>query len=703
MAFKKLEEQVNCSVCLETFSKPKLLLCNHVYCETCLERLVAPDIHNLTCPTCRKITPIPDAGITGLPAAFYINQLLEILKEQKQEEKPLQPLQEVAISLPSPVSSQKSIAGGCSEHLGREIDLYCETCNLLICCKCAIKGGKHHEHRYEELNEAFEKHKKEILALLGPLDDQLVSVDKALIQMDECRDELLDLQAAAENNISSTISQLQESLSQRKTELVDRLHSIVQTKLKHLAAQRNQIETTQTHLRNFLSFTKQQLEIGSKEDVVMKQTDSVQKAKDLSANFQPEMLKPNTSADIIFLASADITRGCQEYGTIVALSSPDPSKSYVTGDCVKATPTVVGETSTALLHTFNINDQRCEKKEAANFLVCEVVSKLTESSKIASLENKGNGEYEITYQPTTKGKNQLHVKVEDQHVNGSPFPIPVTSAVEDIGNLVHTISYVKEPVGIAIGHGGQVIVTEWSCHCVSVYKPNGKKLFYFGSHGSSPGQFESPNGVAVDPEGNIYVADTWNHRVQKFTSNGFFVTEAGCRGTGPLQLYHPRGIAASGNRIYVGDLNCSIKVLNSDLTFCSTFGKKGSSKGQFDGIGHIACESSTGNVYVSDSHNNRIQVFTAEGKFVRMFGKQGKEKGKIDCPFGMAVDSNGMVYVSEIANNRVSVFNPRGQFVTSFGSRGEGPGEFVSPNGITVDSCGVVYVCDSENDRVQLF
>ncbi len=698
---KKLEEQVNCSICLDTFSNPKLLLCSHVYCESCLDKLVTQDMQDLVCPTCRKVTPIP-TGVPGLPAAFHINQLLEILSGQGgAEASPQSSEEEVHTSLPSPASKQSSIVG-CPEHPGKEVDIYCETCDILICCKCAIKGGKHHEHDYEDLNEAFEKHRREMLAMLGPMDEQLTSVNGALVEMDACSDEMSDLQAVIESDIHNTITRLQETLSVRKIELVDRLHSVAQTKLKYLAAQKDQIEATQTQLRNFLSFTREELETGSKEDVVMKRKDAVKKAKELSTNFQPEMLKPTTAADIIFLASADVNRGCEEYGKIVALCSPDPSKCRVKGDCVEATPTPLGNACTALLDAFNINDEPCVSKEATNFLECELVSELTGAITLASVESKGKGEYEIVYQPSVKGRNQLHIKVENQHIAGSPFEITATSPVESIGSTIQSLSNLKEPEGIAINNKGEMIVTEWSGHCVSVYKPDGNKIVYFGSHGSSPGQFESPNGVAVDDEGNIFVADTWNHRIQKFTNNGCFIAEVGSRGTGPLQFYQPRGIAASKNKIYIGDWNSCVQILNSDLTFCGTFGKKGSSKGQFDGIGHIACDGNTGNVYLADSRNHRIQVFTAEGKFVRTFGKRGNGKGELDCPYGVAVDSSGMVYVSEAANNRVSIFTSRGQFVTSFGSKGEGPGEFASPNGITVDS-GVVYVCDSENNRLQMF
>ena len=51
------------------------------------------------------------------------------------------------------------------------------------------------------------------------------------------------------------------------------------------------------------------------------------------------------------------------------------------------------------------------------------------------------------------------------------------------------------------------------------------------------------------------------------------------------------------NDIDLVDYNHRVRVLNSDLTFSSSFGKQGSGKGQFSNPWGIACDK-TGKVYV---------------------------------------------------------------------------------------------------------
>ena len=117
-----------------------------------------------------------------------------------------------------------------------------------MCWKCIAKGSKHHDHEYEELEQAFEKYKIEITPLLEPMEKQVTATKMALAQLDARCEEISDQQAATVSNVHSTFAQLREVLDVRETELVDQLDKVTQSKLKSLAAQRDQIETTLAQL-----------------------------------------------------------------------------------------------------------------------------------------------------------------------------------------------------------------------------------------------------------------------------------------------------------------------------------------------------------------------------------------------------------------------------------------------------------------------
>ena len=701
---KLFEEQLNCSICLDTYTDPKLLQCFHVYCLQCLVPLVDRDQQGLSCPTCRQVTPIPDRGVAGLQPAFHINHLLEIQESLQKVENPAA-TPEGAAKDPEIVEPSFRF---CSEHLEEELRLYCETCGELICVQCIMKDGKHRDHDCAVLR----KYKREITSSLEPMEGQVTAIEKALAQLDACCREISDQRAVTEENIHVTFRRLREVLNVRETELIGRLHELTQEKLKDLAAQRDLIETTLAQLHSCLHFMSESLRPGNEGDVLLMKANTVRRVKELTTPFQPYFLEPNTKADIVFSTPADITTVCQNYGQVFSPGSPDPSKCHVKGKSAEAA--VVGEKSTANLQAINFSGKPCE--EPMKSLECELLSEIAGTRASCSVERRGQSQYEISYQPTIKGRHQLHIKVQGQHIRGSPLSLAAKSPVEKLGYPLLFIEGVNSPCGVAVNkREEEVVVAEWGGDCVSVFNPSGDELRSFGKlvsrqgkfhhphggkfhhpRGSRQEKFHRPRGVAVDGMGNILVVDE-KCRIQKFTAEGQFLAAVGTRGSGPLQFSNPTSIAynAKNRMVYVAESgNHRVQILNSDLKFSSTFGKNGSGEGQFDSPWSMACDS-TGKVYVVDRWNHCIQVFTAEGKFLTMFGRYGCGRGELNSPVGVAIDASGTVYVSENGNSRISVFTSEGNFVMLFG---EG---LVLPNGLAVDDNGVVYVC--YNDKLVLF
>ena len=628
------------------------------------------------------MTPIPDRGVAGLQPAFHINHLLEVQESLQKAENPA-PTPEGAVKDPEIV---KPSVRFCFEHPEEELRLYCETCGELVCVQCIMKDGKHHDHDCAVLTKAFEKYQEEVASSLDKMEKQVMATEKALAQLDTCCGEISDQRAVTEANIQITFRRLQKVLNVRETELISQLHKMTQEKLKDLAAQRDQIETTLAQLHSCLHYMRESLRPGNEGDVLMMKANTVRRVKVLTTPFQPDFLKPNTNVDIVFSAPADMIAVCQNYGQVSSPGTPDPSKCHIAGKGAEAA--VVGEKSTAILQAINFEGKPCE--EPIKSLECELVSEITGTRASCSVERRGQSQYEISYQPTIKGRHQLHIKVQGQHIRGSPLSLVAKSPVKKLGYPISTIQGLDGPRGVAVNQRGEVVVAERCRCCVSVFTPSGEKLRSFGKHGSGQGKFDSPYGIAVDGEGNILVADCGNHRIQKFTAEGQFLAAVGTRGSGPLQFSNPIDIAynAKNRMVYVADWgNNRVQVLKSDLTFSSIFGKKGSGKGQFNEPWGIACDS-TGKVYVADTENHRIQVFTAAGKFFRMFGRHGHDRGELGQPIGVAIDTSDMVYVSEYLNSRVSVFTLEGHFMTSL-NYGAGLGS----RGVAVDDNGVVYVC----------
>ena len=80
--FRNLTEQVICSICLETYKKPKIISCFHTFCCDCLQKHATKSQRNgkFRCPECRAEIKLPEGNrFHNLPASFFHNRLLSLL------------------------------------------------------------------------------------------------------------------------------------------------------------------------------------------------------------------------------------------------------------------------------------------------------------------------------------------------------------------------------------------------------------------------------------------------------------------------------------------------------------------------------------------------------------------------------------------------------------------------------------------------
>ena len=330
-------------------------------------------------------------------------------------------------------------------------------------------------------------------------------------------------------------------------------------------------------------------------------------------------------------------------------------------------------------------------------------------------ETEHNKQYELTFTPTVRGKHQLHIKVDNKIIEGSPYSVITKLPVHMLGTPVRTIGEhkVNEPSCLTMNGNGEILVVEGGRQCVTVFTPDGINLHSLGSPGLLGKQILSkPHGVAVQDDGTILVTDSGNHCISVFTVDGNFKPVGEC-GSGKLQFKQPMGIGIHPitKHIYVTEYeNNRIQVLSHDLDPISTFGSRGRKHGEFIQPWDVSFDSD-GFVYIADSGNHRIQVFEyrklpkPKWNFIRTIGKKGSEDGQLMWPSSVFVDrkNQNLVYITEDDNYRVSVFTHLGEFKKSFGKKGSSAGEFDLPHGVVVDENGDIYISDHKNNRIQVF
>ncbi|HTA12020.1 MAG TPA: DUF6531 domain-containing protein, partial [Solirubrobacteraceae bacterium] len=246
----------------------------------------------------------------------------------------------------------------------------------------------------------------------------------------------------------------------------------------------------------------------------------------------------------------------------------------------------------------------------------------------------------------------------------------------DIGTAGTGKGQFNKPEGIVFA-GSDFYVSEKGNDRVQEFNEKDESIVIFGAKGSEEGELKEPAAITVDAKGDVWVVDNANNRVEEFNSKHEFVEVIGF------------GVTVSGpaEQFEICTLDCRA-------------GTAGSGHGQFykpQGITYFE-----GELYVTDTHNNRVERFAENGGYIAEFGTPGTGNGRFEHPSGIVGSTaNGDVYVVDEGNGRVEAFSPAGGYMTQFASKGAGNGQLKLPEGIALTSSGAVYVADSANGRVE--
>jgi sugar lactone lactonase YvrE len=249
-------------------------------------------------------------------------------------------------------------------------------------------------------------------------------------------------------------------------------------------------------------------------------------------------------------------------------------------------------------------------------------------------------------------------------------------------------SFVATPVSVAVHHSGRVFFSAYNC--VFSFDAKGtlvrvagrsQLVDYSGDGGPATlAALAGPSQIAVAPSGDVYIADTYNNRVRKVDDSGNITTVVG-----------------SGAYGYAGDGG---PALGAELAYPQG----------------VALDS-VGNLYISDSVNQRIRKVGSDGTITTVAGT-GVEgylgdggpalRAQLNYPAGIAVDAWGNIFFADYT--RIRKVSPDGTITTvagsdAYGFSGDG-GPAASailnfPVGIAVDNLGNLYIADTYNSVIR--
>ncbi|XP_078576423.1 tripartite motif-containing protein 2-like [Branchiostoma floridae x Branchiostoma japonicum] len=560
-------EELTCSICLELFTRPKVLPCGHTFCQDCLQDHASRRFP-FQCPNCRQQVKLPLQGVAGLADSHIVANLCERLQTQA--------------TLSNETSEQPQTGNRCSFHPSEEVRQYCKQCKVPICYECFEES--HDEHPTMSLRKAIQQHRGPVQALITEGRGILETYCGFIRGLREEEKSLEDQKQQTDIKIMEAYRQTCNQIYQQLTEEKDRLLSEVETKHSQnkevLQSQRDAVLNDVAELSSACDGAEQGMD---REDMAFLHHESkldevVGKFREKTAlsliQAHPVVFEPTENYTCALGKVITVPGAATSGAAAMAMSHHHGNQSRIV--VPKQTLTFGGEGSDA--SQFNIPSGVTVSEEGEIFVAdmlngriqvftlqgtfvrqfnTDVPGEHMMAPYDVALDGEGNlwvvgctaivsDEFAVKYDKQGRVLRKFELKnIKSEQPTGVAVDtrrnhILITDRAEDDednshskilvfrpdGTLVRTVGQqqgMKEPFFITVDGEGNILVSDYGNDCVFAYNEDGQFLFKFGGEGSGEGQLREPGGICADRAGNFIVADRVNKRVELFDKTGRFL------------------------------------------------------------------------------------------------------------------------------------------------------------------------------------
>ena len=738
-----LREEVSCPVCTNIYTDPKHLPCLHTFCLQCLKQWhrTSHGRDTIRCPKCQAVSRVPESGdLKDLPTSFHLNGLIDVLAIKECESS------QVRCGNCEKKSSESSYCFQCcvfwceecvtghniirsnrdhrvlalkdfqdknyedvmkrpafcpkEDHNKEELKFFCTNCETPVCQTCVLL--QHGGHALILIKEEAERQKIQMKSFIENQRRNLQAKMNAVSQLDEDCAKLIQQGEDVKRDVQTFVDNLIAVIEAHKKNIFSAAEKETNKSLERVAKRKTEIERQITVIQLSLEKADKLLTRNTNAEIVQlkKSFDTIFEGVD-----QTEVTDRDSEglpARLVFVENQKILDvvSTEEVGTLQMPQQTIANQSVAEGKGLE--DVIVNCEAQFFLTTKNAEGRQCYN-ERDNVTVEIRNEQGRECAMEVRINDNKDGIYQISYSSRDPGRYRVTVKVNREHVPGSPFTVQVKQfqfrPVLSFGKKGSSIGMFNCPWGVAVNGRDEIAVTDQNSNRVQMFNRDGNYLRSFGREGNKAGEFNYPMGIAFHNNENIFVADCGNHRIQIFSGEGQCMGSFGGEGSLDSQLSYPYGLSvdSDGNIIVADSGNKLIKIVSPDGKFVMKIGGQGSFTSP------VHCVQCDRYLIVSDNSEHCIKVFDRNGNFQYKFGKQGGGDGEFKYPVCLSVNKLGHLIVSDRGNDRIQVFELNGKFVGKFGTKGSNLGEFKKPTSVAVLSNGRIVVTDSVNHRIEIF
>ena len=552
-SLEELEREITCGICQEHYTEPKALPCLHYYCKQCIVELAIKTGTGkpISCPECRSEATLPEGGVDELKTAFFVNRLKTTISTMERAhgrvevkcelctlskgnaeafcrqcarficKKCIELHKNLQVFLTHEVASLDDLKHGranpipvkepstkkCLVH-EKSLKIYCYDCDSLICQHCTVKD--HRDHNFEFTKKAAPEEKTKLLEEIEPLKDLHVELANAAEHFQTAKLEVESQKNATLNIVRTSFKELRDILDKREQELVEEAGAIVQEKVNKLSVQEKSLSLVSAEVQSVVDYTERCVRHGTDSEVMSMHAEMRKtiKKKIEEHSKSGRSLEPVEEADMgVEVRCAEALQQLCQTRAIITKLPIDPANCRVhLEESAEVGKKFKGTLITRLSDNTPTN-RTCKVSGQVKYLHDGIIT-------ACNIDNDGLGRYSIQYTPTVRGRHELTVLIDGQHVAGSPFPVFVSIHPTQLGKPVRIWKGVTNPFGIRANSKGELLVTEYGANIMK-FDANGTKEKL-----ATQKELTQLRCIAVDDEDNIYCINGNDNKILTCDKNG---------------------------------------------------------------------------------------------------------------------------------------------------------------------------------------
>ncbi|XP_066280252.1 tripartite motif-containing protein 3-like [Branchiostoma lanceolatum] len=568
----QIHEELTCSICLELFTRPKVLPCQHTFCQDCLQDH-AERGEPFQCPNCRREIKLPPEGVASIPYNHLVSSLCARLQGQA--------------TLPGETKEQPKAGNRCSFHPWEVLHLYCMQCQIPVCNKCFEEG--HEGHPTTNLKKAPQERRSTVQGLINGGRDNLELYCSYMRSLREKENTLNERKKQTENGIIQAYNQMVLRLTERKDHLLSEAEQSHRENLDMLQNGRDKVLSDIGELSAACDQAEQEMKqegVGfPSQETILVIAKYREKAAPTPVQTQPVVFQP-TDTPVPVLghvavpsllpapmsavpASSDVTtmvtahrhgnqwqgghpyhrvkfggRGLEtgEFGTDLTVTVSDEGELFVAdsenhrvqvftlqGTFVRQFPTEFGAQKIRLSDVTMDGEGNLWALAGPlpdgtkTYRPMQFAVQYTKEGRVVRKFKLVNFCSRVAVNTISNHILCLGVNVDVYRPNGTLLrTICLQQVIEEQMTRQQQSPY-GNFLSLTVDQEGNILVSCCQSNCVFISSVDGQFQFHFGVEGSGEGEMKGPHGICTDSSGNIIVADCYNRRVEMFDKTGTFI------------------------------------------------------------------------------------------------------------------------------------------------------------------------------------